>query len=642
MVNRGTESCELPARRSTAPENTLQRWISGCVFFLLFYLYVWLVIDPRLLHHSLGLLCSYHCVSYTTEWSFFWECVSRPGGVVDYGARFLWQFFCYGWMGALIVTAAAWTTSLAVDVLTRLADRPRGLVVRFVPAVLLAVICGHYEQPLKTVLSLLVAFVCFAAYLRWSSRGGGGRSVALLVLTCVVAFLLAGSGGLLFPCLAAIFEFIHRRRGLVGLVALLCVAGVPLTVGAAVFRIPFGEQFWSCLLSDEQTGRPSWLFTGLYLFFLAAFVGATWSRHWQAGRASTRERRRKSESTMPWRMRMPRFLQVGESGFAIRLAVVCLTAGAIAWSTLDRSGRLVLQLDYYCQHGKWTEALDSAARLPTGRVRAYAHRNVLLALCRTSRLLDEMFHYPQVTGDPYYRLVVEGGNLLFYTQDSRIFLELGQVNLAEKCCLEAMVLSGERPSILKQLAVINIAKDRPETAKVFLNKLRKTLLHRKEAEAMLNRLEQDPRMDDDPTVGRLRLFMARKDLASIKVNWEELLVGLLDEKPDNRVAFDLLNALYLRNLQVDKVVENLSSLERCGYRRIPRHLQEAIIVQTARTGGRLAVPKELVASETFQRAKLFSDIFRRFPDRQEAARVSAEAGLGSSYFHYYAFGESGL
>ncbi|MBC8877071.1 MAG: hypothetical protein H8E44_47185 [Planctomycetes bacterium] len=641
-MNRGTESCELPARRSTAPENTLQRWISGCVFFLLFYLYVWLVIDPRLLHHSLGLLCSYHCVSYTTEWSFFWECVSRPGGVVDYGARFLWQFFCYGWMGALIVTAAAWTTSLAVDVLTRLADRPRGLVVRFVPAVLLAVICGHYEQPLKTVLSLLVAFVCFAAYLRWSSRGGGGRSVALLVLTCVVAFLLAGSGGLLFPCLAAIFEFIHRRRGLVGLVALLCVAGVPLTVGAAVFRIPFGEQFWSCLLSDEQTGRPSWLFTGLYLFFLAAFVGATWSRHWQAGRASTRERRRKSESTMPWRMRMPRFLQVGESGFAIRLAVVCLTAGAIAWSTLDRSGRLVLQLDYYCQHGKWTEALDSAARLPTGRVRAYAHRNVLLALCRTSRLLDEMFHYPQVTGDPYYRLVVEGGNLLFYTQDSRIFLELGQVNLAEKCCLEAMVLSGERPSILKQLAVINIAKDRPETAKVFLNKLRKTLLHRKEAEAMLNRLEQDPRMDDDPTVGRLRLFMARKDLASIKVNWEELLVGLLDEKPDNRVAFDLLNALYLRNLQVDKVVENLSSLERCGYRRIPRHLQEAIIVQTARTGGRLAVPKELVASETFQRAKLFSDIFRRFPDRQEAARVSAEAGLGSSYFHYYAFGESGL
>jgi len=641
-VNRGTESRELPAWRSTAPENTLQGWISGCVFFLLFYLYVWLVIDPRLLHHSLGLLCSYHCVSYTTEWSFFWECVSKPGGVVDYGARFLWQFFCYGWMGALIVTAAAWTTSLAVDVLTRLVDRPRGLVVRFVPAVLLAVICGSYGQPLKTVLSLLVAFVCFATYIRWGSRGGSGRSVALLVVTCVVAFLLAGSGGLLFPCLAAIFEFIHRRRGLVGLVALLCVAGVPLIVGAAVFRIPFGEQFWSCLLSDEQTGRPSWLFTGLYLFFPAAFVGVAWSRHWHAGRASTRERRRKWESTMPWKMRMPRFLQVGESGFAIRLAVVCLTAGAIAWSTLDKSGRLVLQLDYYCQHGKWTEALDSAARLPTGSVRAYAHQNVLLALCRSGRLLDEMFHYPQVTGDPYYRLLAEEGNRLVYVQDSRIFLELGQVNLAEKCCLEAMVLSGERPSILKQLAVINIAKDRPEAAKVFLNRLRKTLLHRKEAEAMLNRLEQDPRMDDDPAVGRLRLFMARKDLASIKVNWEELLAGLLDEKPDNRVAFDLLSALYLRNLQVDKVVKNLSSLESCGYRRIPRHLQEAIIVQTTQTDGRLAVPKELLASETFQRAKLFSEIFSRFPDRQEAARVSAEAGLGNSYFHYYAFGESGL
>ena len=159
---------------------------------------------------------------------------------------------------------------------------------------------------------------------------------------------------------------------------------------------------------------------------------------------------------------------------------------------------------------------------------------------------------------------------------------------------------------------------------------------------MLNRLKQNPRMEDDPAVGRLRLFMARKDVASIKVDWEELLAGLLEEKPDNRVAFDLLNALYLRNLQVDKVVNNLSSLERCGYGRIPRHLQEAILVQTAQTNGSLAVPKERIAPETFQRANLLSAIFSRSPDRQEAARASAEAGLGDSYFHYYAFGEAGL
>lgn len=347
-------------------------------------------------------------------------------------------------------------------------------------------------------------------------------------------------------------------------------------------------------------------------------------------------------SISSWKRRISCFMQAGESRFETRLTVVCLAAGAIAWSTLDRNGRLLLQVDYYCQHGQWTKALDSAARFPAGEVRTYAHRNILLALCRTGRLLDEMFYYPQVIGAPYYHLLVEGGNRLVYVQDSRIFLELGQVNLAEKCCLEAMVLSGERPSLLKQLAVINIAKDRPETARVFLNRLRKTLLHRKEAEAMLDRLKQNPRMEDDPAVARLRLFMARTDLASIRVDREELLVGLLKEKPDNRVAFDLLNALYLRNLQVDKVVENLSSLERCGYSRIPRHLQEAILVQAAQTGGSLAVPMERVAPETFQRATLFSSIFSRFPSRQEAARASAEAGLGDSYFHYYAFGEAGL
>jgi hypothetical protein len=616
--------------------------MSAGVFFLLFYFYVWLVIDPRLLHHSLGLLCSYYCVSYTPEWSFFWECVSRPGGAVDYGARLLWQFFRYGWLGALIVTAAAWTTSLAVDVLTRIADRPRGIVVRFGPAVLLAVVCGRNEQPLKTTLSLVVALFFFAAYARWGSRRGGGRSGALLVVTCVVAYVLAGSGGLLVPCLAAIFEFIYRRRGRVGLVALLCMAGVPLIVGAAVFRIPFGEQYWSFLLPDDQVGQPSWLFAGLYLLFPAVFVGAAWSRRWQAGRASARGRRRKSASVSPWKRRLSCFMYGEKSRFAMKLAVVCLAAGAIAWSTLDENGRLVLQLDYYCQHGKWTEALDTAARLPAGQMRTYAHRNIHLALYRTGRLLDEMFHYPQALGQRYYHLLAEKGNRLLYVQDSRIFLELGQVNLAEKCCLEAMVLTGERPSLLKQLVVINIAKDQPNTARVFLNRLRKTLFHRQEAEAILNRLERDPRMEDDPAVSRLRLFMARTDLASKKLDWEQFLAGLLEEKPDNRVAFDLLNAFYLRNLQVDKVVKNLSSLERCGYRRIPRHVQEAILVQTAQTGGSLAVPPERIAPETFQRARLFSAIFSRFSDRQEAARMSAEAGLGDSYFHYYAFGEAGV
>lgn len=41
------------------------------LFLLLFYLYVWLVIDPRLLHHSLGIMTPYRPFSFHTGWPFF-------------------------------------------------------------------------------------------------------------------------------------------------------------------------------------------------------------------------------------------------------------------------------------------------------------------------------------------------------------------------------------------------------------------------------------------------------------------------------------------------------------------------------------------------------------------------------------------
>ena len=622
-----------PARRNIAHKDATQDRVGDSVFLLLFYAYVWLVIDPRLLHHALGLFCPYHCVSFAPDWPFFWECVCRPGGFSDYAARFFWQFFRFGWAGALILTAAAWGMGIAIGMLGRIVEPPPGIVVRFGPAVFLAVICGRYEQPLKTTLSLLIALSWFTAYLRWGARGGTGRSGVLLAVICVVAYILAGSGGLLTPCLVAVFEFLHCRRRHLGVIALLCMVGVPFLVDTAFFRTPFSEESWTFLLSDDQAGRPNWLFGGLYVYFPAVLLGAIWNRRRQASsRVSTQGGRKKTNPV--WKKWISRILQAERPRFEIGLAAICVTTAVIAWSTLDRDRKLVLQVDYYCQHGNWEEALESADHLPGGKVRPDVNRNILLALCRTGRLLDEMFRYPQEIGQGYYRLIASEPNLLDYAQDSRVFLELGQVNFAEKCCIEALVVSGERPSILKQLAVICIVKGLPDTAKVFLNRLGKTLFHRREAEEMLKRIEQDSRMEGDPVVDRLRSIMTHKDHASIDANWEELLLGQLKEKPDNRAAFEFLAAFYLRSLQVDKIVENLPSLWRCGYNRIPQLLQEAILVQSTRANGRLAVPEEQIAPQTFQRAKLFSAIFSRFPDRQEAARVSAEAGLSGSYFHY--------
>lgn len=326
----------------------------------------------------------------------------------------------------------------------------------------------------------------------------------------------------------------------------------------------------------------------------------------------------------------------------MKVVAVCMSAGAIAWFTFDTRGRTGLQMDYYSQHEMWPEVLETADRMPRGLYNIRCNRNVMLALYHTGRLGDEMFRYPQAPGDVRYQLLSPAKDPHTHVQESRLFLGLGQVNLAEKCAYEALVMTGDLPWILKQLAVINVVKDQPETAKMFLSALSNKPLHRRAAEEMLRRLAEDPRLESDVQIRQMRRSVGSKDMALLTVNNEQALLRLLKENPDNKMAFEFLMAHYLRNVRPDKVVENLQHLERFGYGRIPRHFQEAILVHASRTSGLPPRIEREMAPETRTRASMFSEIVTSSRSREEAMQRAAEAGLGDSYFFYYSYGKSGL
>lgn len=633
-----TQGVQMTESTSETRERSLQSVAGTSLFFALYFFIVWLLIDPRLVHHAIGFTIPYHTVSFTIGWSFFCECISRPSGLVDYGAGFLWSLFCFGWAGALIVTATAWGTCQAVDNLLRVNGQLTESVFRFAPPLVLLVIYGRYEHPLKTSLSLLVALSCSLFYLRCAPRGIVRWGVFVLVL-CGVAYYIAGSGSLLFPVLIALYEPVINKRRTRGVLILLSALIVPWVVGSAFFDLPVSVVYGSFLLLDDQTGQWSWLIATQYLFFPAVLLGTAWNR-----RRSGRKRRGEARERRPgakWKDWMAQFVWRRESRRGTQTIAVCLAAGVIAMTTLDKGSKLVLQVDYRCQQGNWADALESAARLPRLNSRAFAHQNIMLALHHTRKVGSEMFCFPQMKEREQYRVLSGYQHPVLYILECRVFLELGLVNLAEKCAYEALTLTGELPSVLRQLAVINVVKDQPETARVFLNALRKKPFHRKEAEAMLSRLEQDPRLEGDSFVRQVRRRMNRRDDASLNIRWEGLLLSLLEENPDNRAAFDFLMAYYLCANRPDKVVENVPLLPRFGYRDIPRHFQEAVLICATHNDGYLPVPRNQLQPETFRRAELFMKVLQRTHGRDESVQMSADLGLGDSYFLYYSLGVSG-
>jgi len=610
-------------------------------FFLLFYLYVWLVIDPRLIHHTIGILTSYHVLSFSTGWQFFWPFLGQPGGLVEYGARFLSLFFCFGWAGALIVTALAWTTCFAIDVLTRLANSPRGIVIRYGPAVLLLVMFGSYGHPLRTVLSLVVALACFVLYLRLAPRGVA-KPAAVLLAMCLLAYYIAGAGSLLFPVLVAIDSVLIRRRTLVGLAALLCGLAVPWFVGSMLFQLSLRRAYGDFLVPEAEVVLWNWRHALLlYLYFPAVLAGVALHQAMLARRSSnSRDPQPFPAESSSTAMRFG-ILGRGKASRGIQVAAVCLAAGAVAQFMLHTDGMVAFQADYYCQREMWPEALEAAGKMPTAEYDSRHNRNVMLALYHTGGLGDEMFRYPQAPGVVQYDML-EGKDSHTYFQESRFFLELGLVNEAEKCAHEAFALEGDMPTILNHLAVINIVKNQLETAQVFLNALSRKPLYRQLAKNMLRRLSDDPGLESDPRVQQIRRSMATEDGAFLIVNHEASLRRLVEKNPDNRMAFEFLMAHYLCVARPDKVVENLPHLHRFRYRRIPRHFQEAIVLHAAKNGGPPPLGEFQLASETLADARTFFDILKSTPNRDRAIQKAVDAGLGGSYYFYYRFGMSGL
>jgi len=611
-------------------------------FFLLYYVYVWLVIDPRLIHHTIGILTPYYSLSFSTGWGFFWPFLSRPGGLVEYGARFLSPFFCFGWVGALIVTALAWITSFGVDLLTRLAGRPRGMVLRYGPAVLLLVLFGSYGHPLQVILSLVAALACFVLYVPLAPRGAGQAAAVWLVLG-LLFYYVAGAGGLLFSLLVALDSILIRRRTLVGLIALLGGLVLPWLIGSVLFHLSLRRAYADYfLVPDPDVVLWNWRYAlALYLYFPVVLAGTALHRALLVRRTADSHHPASSASGSSWTAQVSRFFWRGEARWSMKLAAVCLGAGALARFMLHTDGMLAFQSDYYCRHEMWAETLDAAARMPERDYDSRYNRNVMLALYHTGRMGDEMFRYPQAPGVAQYDML-EGKDSHTYFQESRFFLELGLVNEAEKCAHEAFALEGDMPAILQHLAVINIVKDQPETARVFLNALSRKPPHRRAAEEMLRRLEADPRLETDPRVQHIRRSMIGEDRAFLIVNHEASLLRLLDKNPDNRMAFEFLMAHYLCVARPDKVVENLRHLRRFGYSRIPRHFQEAILLDAIGRGSPLPTGERQLDPEVLADAGMFFDILKRTPNRERALEKAVDAGLGDSYFFYYRFGRSGL
>ncbi len=627
-----------PRTENRKPEAKALRWLApsfpaGAMIFLAgFFVYVWLRIEPALEYQAFG-------PYVLLRRSFFDPFLKRPGGLADYLGAFLAQLNLLNWLGALVFTALGALSFLTVCFcLERLSGQPRQTA-SLLPLFLLLLVRNRYGSPALAISAgFVLATTASVGYLGLCPR----RHWACVIVSglgTILLFYVAGVwSSAMFAVLAALFAIVRWKSWTSALCPVAAAVAGP--VAAIWFWGIQPTALWNPWGENVEWGLTAALF--LIVPLVASGLAFGGQNHGKAkpwedkimggqnhaspeppGKSDSVEKSKPFAQKIPW---------LQKAGFRRACALGLILAGCLfVWMRFNQQRKLLAEIDYYSNEHDYSHAVSAGKELteisPAAEVRL--HR----ALYHLGRLGDDLFEIPNWPGEAPLRGLDSGLEAL--RVQSRTLLELGLVNDAEHLGHEALEMDGVRPDILRTLARVNVLKNRPRAARIFLNVLGQIPFHQAEAKAALAALDSDARLSTDTSLALIRSRMPTTDLPHAGLPEEALLQHLLTANPHNKMAFEYLMTDYLLTLNLGKAVDSLWRLDSLGYAGIPRNYEEALLLYERLKGVKISLKGRQVRPETIERFQQFTEALKEKLYETPQGRLALQKDFGDTYWFYF-------
>ncbi|KPK44776.1 MAG: hypothetical protein AMJ65_02055 [Phycisphaerae bacterium SG8_4] len=618
------------------------------IFLLSGLLYLWLVVEPRLIYQCFGTILP-DAPIFLTGWSFLDNSLRLPGGPVMYVSGLLSQGYYYSWLGALIIVLSA----LCLCELSRrhlvAAGSCRATVLSSLPAVVLILLYSRYKHPLPACLAVSLGLACSLAFERLPWR----RLVIRAMVYCLFAaavFWLAGAGGLfVFSLMTVIYAVFIGRDFVLALLALPAGLGIIWYLALYAFIVPPKLAFSVLTPFSPEVPQGVDTFSTVLIIILYSFAPlcATllllgrklFARIVQTPKKHSSKSRRKKRRTAGGKSRGFVVILTKTAAAAIPILV---TAVGLYFSHDRLSKPLVQAHDYYLRK-QWREILELSRNLPKGRSNVYFNHSVNRALYHTGRLPYDMFKFPQTPHGIFLTHEVKA-SYLTQMRLCDLFMELGRVNSAERLASEILASKNHSRIAVEKLAWINILKRQNDTARVYLNVLKKDPVCRGRARALLGYLDDGFAPDEAAYIDTIRPRMHQEGhRGAWDESIEQILTELLASNPANRMAFEYLMACYLITGRPDKIAASMGRLKEFAYDGVPTLYEEATLVYLGSKGQRVDLNKFNIKRETIDRYVEFVKLRNSLrPENRQIVLNRLISKFGSSYFFYSTFGRVGL
>jgi hypothetical protein len=620
------------------------------IFFALFYLYLWLYVDLRLIYHGAGIITNFP--TFYKGWAFFQTFIPYPGGPLEYLCAFLSQLFYYSWAGAFVITIQAWLIWTCLNYLLEAINAPQLRLLIFTPPILILILYTRYTYQFETTMAFSAALTFVSIYLKINKTVTSNYgSLAFFLILSPVLYYLAGGAFIPFAVICAIYELFFKRRWKTGLLCLLSAAVIPYIVGLVLFQESATNAFSELLpfswkiLYNESRKRGLTIAYLIYLFPLLILLGSglrqTFGklRNFAGNESGIQEneshiKKLQSKTCNAMGRIFSRYRHSPNLKWTIDSLLLLTIACCITYSFRDENIRTRFKVDYYAYHKKWAKLLTAARRNPTNPLVIHA---VNRALYHTGRLGYDMFSWPQRSD---YLFLQETSYKWADWQTFDINIDIGLFNLAENDLTECLERLGDRPMILQRLALINMVKGNIDSARTYLHSLNKTLFHDKWAKHYLMLLQTDPNLSSDKYIQHLRSLSLNKDYPTLSIPTQRLLSLLLEKNSQNQMAFEYLMAWYMLKKQLGNFIQNIERLRDFGYLQLPTHYEEASLVYVYGTRKPLNLSGYQPSPQLRQHIEDFSRLLDKYGANKQAAFKELSTNFRNTYFFYYIYAPS--
>jgi hypothetical protein len=325
-----------------------------------------------------------------------------------------------------------------------------------------------------------------------------------------------------------------------------------------------------------------------------------------------------------------RLLQWSIANVLAATVIIVLMPFVVYKRAYNKMADMMLGVDHYAQYAEWNKLLKLSDRYPGYNTLVIYYTN--LALYKSGKLMDKMFNYPQI-GSQGLRLKWQRNLNLFF--GGEVFSQLAYNNESIHWAFEALVAKGMNPRSLKKLAVGCIVNGNNDIALKYLSLLNRTLFYRKWAQNRIRYLSGPGLKEGDPEISQYRDLLARSNFFS-EVNGMNLR-DLLKNHPENQMAYEYLLASLLLDRNLDGFAKEVLNLKNYGYRRMPFHIEEALIFYNFFENQEIIPEGYSFRQETIDRFNDYARLYTRLRNNRKVAAYELGKKYGKTYWYYLQF-----